>query len=109
MPEKTKENNDIVEQFNKKLLIYQTFTDLDPKMLKKGSIKRPSQFFPPSWPKSGDATDSLEILRSSPMSPYSTCSDEEADVFTSSDSDDADTDESTEIEQEGESKLTVSE
>lgn len=81
-------------------------------MLKKGSIKRPSQFFPPSWPKSGDATDSLEILRSSPpMSPYSTCSNEEADVhvFTSSDSDDADTDESTEIEQEGESKLTVSE
>ena len=78
-------------------------------MLKKGSIKRPSmsQFLPPSWPRSGDATKSLEIL--SPMSPYSTCSSEEADVFTSSDSDDADTDESTEVEQEGESKLTISE
>ncbi|XP_020620664.1 patatin-like phospholipase domain-containing protein 2 [Orbicella faveolata] len=80
-----------------------------PKMLKKGSIKRPSmsQFFPPSWPKSGDGIDGVEILRSSPMSLYSTCSSEEADVFTSSDSDDAETDESTEIEQEGESKLTI--
>lgn len=94
-----------------KKLIYQPFIDLDPKMLKKGSIKRPSmsQFFPPSWPKSGDGIDGVEILRSSPMSPYSTCSSEEADVFTSSDSDDAETDESTEIEQEGESKLTISE
>ena len=68
-----------------------------------------SQFFPPSWPKSGDAMDGLEILRSSSMSPYSTYSSEEADAFTSSDSDDAETDESTEIEQEGESKLTISE
>lgn len=68
-----------------------------------------SQFFPPSWPKSGDGIDGVEILRSSPMSLYSTCSSEEADVFTSSDSDDAETDESTEIEQEGESKLTISE
>ena len=68
-----------------------------------------SQFFPPSWPKSSDATDRLEILRSRPMSPYSTFSSEETDAFTSSESDDAETDESTEIEQEGESKLTISE
>lgn len=100
---------DRVQLFKK--LICQPFIDSDPRMLKKGSVKRPSmsQFFPPSWPKSGDATDGLEILRSSPMSPYSTYSSEEGDAFTSSDSDDAETDESAEIEQEGESKLTISE
>lgn len=80
-------------------------------MLKKESVKRPSmsQFLPPSWPKSGDVTDRLQILRSSSMSAYSTCSSGEADVFTSSESDDAETKESTEVEEEGESKLTISE
>lgn len=80
-------------------------------MLKKESVKRPSmsQFLPPSWPKSGDGTDGLQILTSSSMSAYSTCSSGEADIFTSSESDDAETEESTEVEEEGESKLTISE
>ena len=80
-------------------------------MLKKESVKRPSmsQFLPSSWPKSGDMTDRLQILRSSSMSAYSTYSGGEADVFTSSESDDTETDESTEVEEEGESKLTISE
>lgn len=78
-------------------------------MLKRESVQRPSmsQYLPPSWPKSGHATDRLQTSSSS-MSAYSTCSSGEADVFTSSESDEAETDEATEAEEEGESKLTIS-
>lgn len=82
-------------------------------MLKKGSVKRPSmsQYLPPSWPKSGRPKDRLHTLSSSSMSTYSTCSSGEADVFTSSESDETESDESTEVtvEEEGESRLTISE
>ena len=82
----------------------------DPETLKKGPVHRPSmsQYLPPSWPKSGRGSDRRHTTSSSSMSCYSSCSGGEADVFTSSESDEADNEDTTEIEEEGESKLTIS-
>ena len=80
----------------------------DPDMLKKGTVQRPSmsQFLPTSWPHS----DRHHTASTGSMSAYSTCSSEEGEVFSSSsESDEAETDESAQIEEEGESKLALSE
>jgi len=73
-------------------------------MLRNGTVPRPSmsQYLPTSWPSSQKKSSN------SSMSAYSTCS-SGGEVFSSSESDEFETDESAGIEEEGESKLTLSE
>ena len=81
---------------------------LDPDMLKKGIVCRPSmsQYLPTSWSRSsGYSTASTSSL----VSADSTCSSGEGDAFTSSESDEAETEEAVETHEEGEFKLSLSE
>lgn len=77
-----------------------------PDMLKKGIVCRPSlsQYLPTSWSRSsGYSTASTSSL----VSADSTCSSGEGDAFTSSESDEAETDEAAETHEEGEFKLSL--
>ena len=81
---------------------------LDPAVLKKGIVCRPSmsQYLPTSWSRSnGYSTASTSSLESAD----SACSSGEGDAFTSSESDDTETDQVAEIREEGEFKLSHSE
>ena len=74
-------------------------------MLKDGIVRKPSmsQYLPTSWSKSGRCHN----YSSSSMSAYSTCSSGEGEVFSSSSSE-SEENETEIIEEEGESKLTLS-
>ena len=75
-------------------------------MLKKGVVHRPSmsQYLPSSW----QTSDKCQTIRTSSLSANSTCSGEEADVFSSSSSSSESETDAAEIEEEGESKLAMS-
>lgn len=77
-----------------------------PDMLKKGVVHRPSmsQYLPSSW----QTSDKHQTMSTSSLSAYSTCSGEEADVFSSSSSSSSESEtDAAEIEEEGESKLAM--
>lgn len=79
-----------------------------PETLKKVPVQRPSmsQYLHSSWSKSSHGLDKQQISVSS-LSAYNSYSSGEGDAFTSSESDETDNEYSTELEEQGESKLTI--